>query len=64
LSSEGGAFRGPPTAPAGTDGDVINPFPGPENEQLVVDEGDPSTLLDLLNEDLFVGGLTSVGFRS
>jgi hypothetical protein len=33
-------------------------------DELVVDEADPRALLDLLNEDLFVGGLTDVGFRS
>lgn len=35
-----------------------------ENDELVVRESDPIGLLDLLNEDLFVGGLTSIGFRS
>jgi hypothetical protein len=33
-------------------------------DELVVDEADPRMLLDLLNEDLFVGGLTDAGFRS
>jgi hypothetical protein len=33
-------------------------------DELVVDEADPRTLLELLNEDLFIGGLTDVGFRS
>jgi hypothetical protein len=33
-------------------------------DELVVDEADPRTLLDLLNEDLFIGGLTDVHFRS
>jgi hypothetical protein len=31
---------------------------------LVVDEADPMTLLYLLNEDFFTGGLTTTGFRS
>jgi hypothetical protein len=33
-------------------------------DELVVDEADPATLLYLLNEDFFVGGLTTTGFRS
>jgi hypothetical protein len=33
-------------------------------EELVVDEADPMTLLYLLNEDFFTGGLTTTGFRS
>jgi hypothetical protein len=33
-------------------------------DELVVDEADPRTLLYLLNEDFFVGGLTTTGFRS
>jgi hypothetical protein len=32
--------------------------------ELVVDETDPMTLLYLLNEDFFTGGLTTTGFRS
>jgi hypothetical protein len=32
--------------------------------QLVVNEADPMTLLYLLNEDFFAGGLTTTGFRS
>lgn len=35
-----------------------------QNDQLVVDDTDPLTLLHLLNEDLFVGGLTDQPFRS
>ncbi|MDP9232193.1 MAG: hypothetical protein M3O73_05420 [Actinomycetota bacterium] len=31
--------------------------------ELVVDEADPMTLLDLLNEDLFTGGMSELGFR-
>lgn len=34
------------------------------DDQLVVDEADPMTLLYLLNEDFFTGGLTTTGFRS
>jgi hypothetical protein len=34
------------------------------DDELVVDEADPMTLLELLNEDLFSGGLTDTGFRS
>ncbi len=33
-------------------------------DELVVDEADPMTLLYLLNEDFFTGGLTTIGFRS
>jgi hypothetical protein len=33
-------------------------------DQLLVDETDPMTLLYLLNEDFFTGGLTTAGFRS
>jgi hypothetical protein len=33
-------------------------------DELVVDEADPMTLLYLLNEDFFTGGLTTTGFRS
>jgi hypothetical protein len=33
-------------------------------DELVVDEADPMTLLYLLNEDFFAGGLTTTGFRS
>jgi hypothetical protein len=33
-------------------------------EELVVDETNPLTLLYLLNEDFFAGGLTNTGFRS
>jgi hypothetical protein len=33
-------------------------------DQLVISEADPMTLLYLLNEDFFTGGLTTVGFRS
>jgi hypothetical protein len=33
-------------------------------DELVVDEADPRTLLYLLNEDFFIGGLTTTGFRS
>lgn len=33
-------------------------------DELVVDEADPMTLLYLLNEDFFTGGLTTAGFRS
>jgi len=32
--------------------------------ELLVAEADPLTLLELLNEDLFTGGLTDTGFRS
>jgi hypothetical protein len=35
-----------------------------DGDELVVDEADPMTLLELLNEDLFTGGLTETGFRS
>jgi hypothetical protein len=35
-----------------------------DGDELVVDEADPMTLLELLNEDLFTGGLTDTGFRS
>ena len=35
-----------------------------DGNELVVDEADPMTLLELLNEDLFTGGLTDTGFRS
>ncbi len=31
-------------------------------DELVVDEADPMTLLYLLNEDFFAGGLTTTGF--
>ena len=34
------------------------------DDELVVDEADPMTLLYLLNEDFFAGGLTTTGFRS
>jgi hypothetical protein len=33
-------------------------------DELIVDEADPMTLLYLLNEDFFTGGLTTTGFRS
>ncbi|MGZ8795056.1 MAG: hypothetical protein ACXW0F_10510 [Gaiellaceae bacterium] len=34
------------------------------DDELVVDEADPMTLLYLLNEDFFSGVLTTSGFRS
>lgn len=34
------------------------------DDELIVDEADPMTLLYLLNEDFFTGGLTTTGFRS
>jgi antitoxin component HigA of HigAB toxin-antitoxin module len=33
-------------------------------DELVFDDADPFTLMALLNEDLFSGGLTGTGFRS
>lgn len=35
-----------------------------KDNQLVIDQADPFTLMALLNEDLFAGGLTGTGFRS
>lgn len=35
-----------------------------QDDELVFDDADPFTLMALLNEDLFSGGLTGTGFRS